>query len=120
MRPFSPRNYKTPVLYFPRVVVREDADEEDTWPGDGTLLRCNAGQSKPRDRFTHQVEETTTAWELWFNYQAVVDAEVVMRRGDQFRIAQAYGPEIVLRATAHMVDWNQSHVDWYVGAEEVN
>ena len=120
MRPFSGRNYTTPVRHVARVVTRQHGEEEETWPGPGTLLYCNPSQGSPKGRFTHQVEESLTDWELWFGYQALVTASVVMRRGDRLVIAQDYGAEIILRTTAHAIDWNQLHVNWYVQAQQLD
>ena len=119
MRPFSPRFYRTVVTHLPRVPVRQDGEEEDTWPGPGTTLRANASQGRPGDRWTAQTEETSTDWELWFGYDAVVDAGVTINRGDQIVITPTYGPTVTLRASAGMVDWNQQHVDWYVKAQQI-
>ncbi len=120
MRPFSPRFYRTPVVHRARVVTSEDGDEVETWPGAGTALMANASQGVPRERWTQQVEESTTDWMLYFGYRAVVTAGIVIRRGDQLTITPAYGPPITLKVAANMVDPGQLHVDWCVRGQLVD
>lgn len=120
MRPFSPRNYKTPVVHVARAVTRQDGEEVESWPGDGTALLANVSQGTPQDRFGQQVEETVTGWVLWFGYQALVDADVTILRGDQLKITPAHGAEIVLRASAHATDYNQLGVSWMVQCQQVD
>lgn len=120
-RPFSPPFYRTPVTHVPRVVVAADGEEEETWPGPGTVLFAAIIQGNPKDRYTQSVEETITAWTLWFDYQAVIDAGVTILRGDQLRIAQANGrPTIVLRANAHALDYNQLGIAWVATCQQVD
>lgn len=119
MRPFSDRNYRTPVVHVARVVEREDGDEVETWPGAGTELLANVSQGDPQGRTTQSVEESLTRWVLWFSLAALVELGVTIRRGDRLTLSPAYGDDVVLRATAHGSDFNQLGVSVMVPAEQV-
>src|SRR4051812_27492005 len=107
--------YKTAVLHFPLAVTREDSEDVESWPGDGTPLLANAVEEpRPSWAWSRNVEETTVDWDLWFDYAAYVAAGVTVRRGDQLHIIPAVGAAIVLRAQTDARDVNQLGVAWRV------
>ncbi len=121
MRPFATSSYATPVRHVPRVVAPGLGEEEEDWPGPGTALMAAVSQGTPQDRMGQSVEESTTTWVLWFDYQAVITAGATILRGDQLHIVQANGrPMIVLRADAHATDFDMLGVAWFVRATNVD
>jgi hypothetical protein len=117
---FDAAMYPHTVTYYPLVLEHtgDMGEEEETWPGPGVPLACCASQGMPQDRDGHQVEETVTGWTVWFPYDALVTADVVVDRGDRLVLANAHAGNIVLRVESRMTDHNEG-VSWFVQARHI-